>query len=71
MIRMSNEKRAWLMSPAAEELRRFYAKRASEQANILTTVGMESSDPKIRAHAASFATWTQALKELEIPNDTD
>ncbi len=70
-MKMTDERRAWLMSDAANELRKLYAKKATEQANILTTKGMMSSDPEIRAHAASFATWTQALKELELPNESD
>lgn len=68
---MNDQKRTWLLTEEATKLRKLYAAKASEQARILCTKGMESTDPNIRAHAASFATWTQALKELEPPNESD
>jgi hypothetical protein len=68
---MNDQKRAWLLSDEAAKMRKLYAAKASEQARILCAEGMTSTDPKIRTHAASFATWTAALKELEPPNESD
>jgi hypothetical protein len=68
---VNSERKAWLRSEEAGLQRRKFAALASEQARILCEKGMQSTDPIIRMHAASFATWTAALKELEPPNESD
>ena len=70
-MKNNDENRAWLNSAAARELRTFYAKKATEQANLLMAVGMTSTDPKVVAHAVAYAAWTAAHKELDPQHDPD
>lgn len=70
-MKMTDEKRAWLLSPAANELRALYKKQADLSANQLMAKGMTSSDPECRTHAIAFATWKAALKELDPQHDPD
>ena len=70
-MKMTDERRAWLNSEAAADQRKYYAKKATEQANLLMAKGMTSTDPEMRTHAASYATWTAALKELDPKHEPD
>ncbi len=71
MRKMSEEKRAWLNSETAAEMRKYYAQKASEQANLLMAKAMTSTDPEMRTHAAAYAAWHQAVKEMDPQHEPD
>jgi hypothetical protein len=71
-MKLTDEKRAWLQSEAAIALRKHYAASATLSINALMAAGMVSTDPTVRMHATSYATWKAAHKELELdPNEPD
>jgi hypothetical protein len=71
MRKLSEEKRAWLNSESAQEMRKHYAGKATEQANLLMAKAMTSTDPEMRTHAAAYAAWHAAYKELDPQHDPD
>lgn len=71
MKNLTDEQKVWLQSDGARRLRAEYSTKAKVQITALISAAYESTDPKVRGIATSYATWLEALKDLEIPNDAD
>ena len=63
--------RVWLSAAAAIELRKHFEKQATTAVNALLSAAIDSTDPKVRMHATEYATWKNALKNMETQGDDE
>ena len=64
-MKISDEDIPFLQSNTARKIRSEYDKRLKQTFEALMSAAMESTDPKVRGLATSFATWKEAQKELQ------